>query len=424
MTPDEASAALYAFIRHKPKGIDTTRLTRMRALIEHAGIGQPFAVVHVAGTKGKGSTCAMITAALRAHGYRVGLYTSPHLHDLRERFVIDGTPIDSDTFAETVARLLPSLHAVPDVGFPEATTLLGLAWFEARAVDVAVMETHLGGRYDPTNITRPSVSVITTLGYDHTELLGHTLTEIAWHKAGILKADVPAVSAPQPAEAVAVLRAEAESVGAPLMLWGEDAHYQAHPPTRSGQTITLDDGRTFETALLGGHQAANLAAALGALETLHRYGRVTLDDARTREGLRAVRWEGRLEVIDRAPLTVLDGAHNPESAVALRDAVGALFPEKPLVLVYASKASKDIAAILGDLLPLADAVIMTQTADQLTSAPDVLRDAALALDPSARVEVVPRVADALTRARHLAGESGLVLVTGSLFLVGEVSAPH
>lgn len=417
----QAQDIVFGFIRHKPRGIDRMRPVRMAALLEAAQFSQTFTAVHVAGTKGKGSTCAMLAAALHANGYHVGLYTSPHLIDIRERFMIDGQPISSDAFAAHVESLLPVLRSVPDVGYTEVLTLIGLTYFARCGVDIGVIETHMGGRFDPTRLITPSVSVITTLGYDHTDLLGTTLPEIAWHKAGILKAGVPAISMSQPPEAAAVLREEAESVGASLTLWQEGTDYHPLPASLEGQAVILGDGRRFETALIGQHQATNLAGVIAALDTLRDHAGLTLDDTRTQAGLRAVRWPGRLEVVRERPLVLLDGAHNPESAQALRESITALFPQRPRVLVYASKSSKDIHAVLEALLPLADHVMMTQTTDQLTSAPESLCDAAQGLSPHAPLEISPQVGDALTRALALAGESGLVLVTGSLFLVAEAS---
>ncbi|NWF70089.1 MAG: bifunctional folylpolyglutamate synthase/dihydrofolate synthase [Chloroflexi bacterium] len=408
----------------KPGTQDAQRPARARALL--AAMGEPhlrYPLLHVTGTKGKGSVCAMCAAVLRAHGLRVGMYTSPHLQDVRERFLIDGQMVSRAALSAAVTTLAPIFERISGARWPEVMATLALYLFAQHEVDISVVEVSVGGRLDATNVVYPAVSVITRIGYDHMHLLGDTLDKIAWEKAGIIKAGTPAVSAPQQDEARVVLERAAEERSAPFTLVGREVEFEADLPTAEGQRVKLrfpgGESRAYVTALLGAHQAQNAAVAVAALQQLQIVG-LQVSERALENGLRRVFWPGRLEVVGHEPLLLLDSAHNPESAQRLVEALQALFPQRPFVLVFGAKTTKDISGTLGALLPLADQVILTRSGDGMTDAPARLAQIAQGLDRRAAVQIREDVGAALDVARKQAGRDGLVCVTGSMFIVGEV----
>jgi dihydrofolate synthase/folylpolyglutamate synthase len=362
------------------------------------------------------------------------MYTSPHLQDIRERFNINGRMVDQATLATAVEHLAPIFAAVEGARFPEIMATLALYLFAQHSVDAAVVEVSVGGRLDATNVVYPTVSVITSISYDHVHLLGKTLKDIAWEKGGIIKPGIPAVSAPQAPEAADELARVAAERGAPFTLIGRDVRFWAHemqlitetPREGSGQGVTLwMDGKQhiYTTALLGAHQAINAAVAVTALRQLKPVG-IVVNEESIHQGLRSVFWAGRLEVVSHNPLILLDSAHNPESAVKLREAIEQLFPQHPRVLVFGAKTTKDISGTLQALLPIADHVVLTRSHDGMTDNPLHLAEVMRALNglDSKRqggVNVEGDLGAAMAKARMLAGIQGMVCITGSMFLVGE-----
>lgn len=336
--------------------------------------------VHLAGTNGKGSTAAMIAAMLQAAGYRTGLYTSPHLHALNERVRIDGRPIATERLADLADELRALLEQLgykdvcdggagersisPDYNDPptyfECTTAIALTHLAREGVDWAVIETGLGGRLDATNLVVPRVCVLTPIDYDHMDYLGNSLTSIAWAKAGILKAGVPAVVAPQRPEAAAVIEREAEALGAPLVRGGREFHYEEEAQGR----LTYRDGRHTLShlicPLLGRHQLMNAAVATAAALQLRDRG-LSLEYDAIAAGLASVRWEGRLEVMQQRPLLLLDGAHNPAAARALAEF---LADEKrrlggSVTALFGIMRDKAVAEVVAALRPAVDHWIAT-----------------------------------------------------------------
>ena len=298
----------------------TLNLGRMRELLDRLGRPQDrFRCVHIAGTKGKGSTSAMIESVLRTAGYRTGLYTSPHLHTWRERIRFDGTLMPKAALVEQLSKARPSIEAMPELTAFEIMTALAFTYFAQEGVDWAVLETGLGGRLDATNVVTPAVCAITSLSYDHVELLGHTLPEIAAEKAGIIKTGVPVVSAPQAPEALAVIEQVCSERGARLIRAGVDWTATRQSADLSGQTLTLRrtaDGLTLpdlRIALLGDHQIINTTVAVALLAELRAQGVGITDDV-LRRGLAAAHWPGRFEQLNQRPVIVLDSAHNIDSA--------------------------------------------------------------------------------------------------------------
>ncbi|HTP00992.1 MAG TPA: folylpolyglutamate synthase/dihydrofolate synthase family protein, partial [Anaerolineales bacterium] len=300
---------LYSFVDYSLKHSSELakadfNLERMRSLM--AEIGNPqdrYPTVHVAGTKGKGSVSALIASGMQAAGLRVGLYTSPHLLDYNERIRIDTEPVSHEGLVELVESVKPAVARIPKLTTFEITTALGFLYFARQHVDAAVIEVGLGGRLDATNVILPKVSVITSLSYDHMAVLGNTLAQIAREKAGIIKAGVPVVSAPQKDEALDVLVEVAESRKAPFTLVGQDVTFRPIHHSLDGQSLKVESGEatyTFSIPLLGGHQVQNAAVAAAALWNL-RSQRIGIPDEAILQGFAMVRWPARFEVVRREP---------------------------------------------------------------------------------------------------------------------------
>jgi dihydrofolate synthase/folylpolyglutamate synthase len=416
----------------------------MFALLET--MGNPhhrYPVVHIAGTKGKGSVAAMCAGALQAGGYRTGLYTSPHLLDFRERVQVNGQYVAPDQVAALVTDLQPLEAAQPGLTTFELTTALAFEHFARQRVDAAVIEVGLGGRLDATNVLRPRACVITALSLDHTALLGDTVAQIAAEKGGIIKAGVPVVCAPQPPEALVVLERMAGDRGAPLIQVGRDWLYRpiAHNLERQSLAVwSAEEQRQLDTLraaghivdwrpevlelqLLGEHQVENAAVAYAALQVLREQG-LPLAAGPLRAGLAATRWPGRFEIAASQPAVVLDGAHNADSARRLAAALHGYFPGRRCVLVLGVSADKDLPGILRALLtaPAGEIGHVIATQAQHPRAQDPAEVAALVRQYNIGAEVIAPVDQAVNRAVGLAGPDGVVLVTGSLFVVAEARA--
>ena len=378
-------------------------LERMRRLL--CALGNPeraFLSLHIAGTKGKGSTAHLTEAILREAGYRTGLYTSPHLVDMRERIRLDGKPIREADFTRVLARMEPELRRLRPTYF-ETMTAAAFVFFADRRVDYAVVEVGLGGRLDATNVITPAACAITTIDYDHMDKLGNTLEAIAGEKAGILKPGVPAVSSPQAPAARRVLEAR-----------GAIEFPRFRVLSSGGDVLKFTaEGRRYEMPVLGEHQAANAATALALVA---RSGaRVSPQDAR--RALRTIRLPGRVERVGRRPTVIVDAAHNPVSARALAAALAAV-PRRRLVLVFGASADKDYRAMLRTLLPSADLAILTKAAHPRAAAPSDLMAAAKGRPAVA----AGSVARALALARKAAGPEDAIVVTGSFYVAGEALA--
>ncbi len=431
MTYREALDWLYSFIdygvkrsyRYSPEVFD---LSRVRTLLTSLGDPQDrYPTVHIAGTKGKGSTAAMIESCLRAAGYATGLYTSPHLIDFTERLRINGQQISESEFAGLVERLKLSVDAVPEISTYELTTALAFMYFAKHPVDCAVIEVGLGGRLDATNVIHPLVSVITSLSYDHTHLLGDSLSDIAAEKAGIIKSETPVVLAPQQFEADLVVRAIAEERNARVVQVNRDWHYVATDRSFDGQTFQVwraDDETTrvdLSIPLLGHHQVQNGAVAYVALQTVSGRG-LPLELQQIQQGLAATEWPGRFQVLAHEPTIVLDSAHNRESALKLRIAMDDYFPGRPITMVFGASSDKDVRGMFLELAPRVSQVILTRADHPRSEDPETL--ALLAQGFGFEAEVVEPVAAAMKRATEDASVEQVVLATGSLFVIGSALA--
>jgi dihydrofolate synthase / folylpolyglutamate synthase len=430
---------------------ESLKLKRIRDFLDT--IDNPHAnlrCIHVAGTKGKGSTCAFIAYILREAGFKVGLYTSPHLSDFRERIrilepascrLIPATDfegmISRNELAELARKLKPSIEKYNKgsqygpLSFFEAYTALAFVYFKEEEIDFAVLETGLGGRLDATNVVSPYVAAITPISYEHTQKLGNTLREIATEKAGIIKAqsakrkaqNLIVISAPQEEEAAAVIRDRCEKVGAKLHRIGRDINFTKTNNVFSVKGI-YGDYPDLKVNLLGGHQLINAAVAVGAIEALGLHNiNVGIDSIKG--GLYNTIWPGRCEVISKNPLIVLDGAQNVASCRVLKKAIKENFSArggsacggkyKRLILVLGISQDKDIKGVSNELADLADEIILTKANNSRASCPE-------ALAKYFNGKVVCRtgsVKEAARISRRIANKEDLILVTGSLFVVGE-----
>lgn len=428
-------------------------LRRILALLEE--LGSPhldLPILHLAGTKGKGSTAAMLASIVSHAGYRTGLFTQPHLIHVHERFTVNGVRITDPEIDEILLRRIrPAVERLDSRGIGgvqqfEAQVALALLWFQTRGVDVVVLETGLGGRLDGTNVApQPLATILTPIGYDHMQILGNTLRAIAGEKAAIIKPTVPVVCTPQSPEAQRVIEEAAVAAAAPMLLGGRDWHSDdavtglegtrfsltvsvralrhaggdsaALPHASSAEQLSFPD---LVTPLLGVHQAVNGgAAAVAALVAAGRFPRI--DNPSIRAGLAAVSWPGRMQVLDGAPPVVLDGAHTGESAAALAAALRDVFPGRGYVLICGIPADKDIAAFAAPLASLARCTIATRSAHPRAAAPDVVA-AAFRAAGCPFVEIAGDPIAALDRARTIATAGDVIVATGSLHVVGALLA--
>jgi len=426
---------LYSFVdfsltrgmRYTPGQFD---LGRMDALVQ--ALGHPertYPSLHIAGTKGKGSVSAMCSAALQAAGYRVGLYTSPHLHDYAERIQVNGQPIPHADLVSLVDEIKPVIATIPRLTTFEITTALAFLYFARQEVDVAVLEVGLGGRLDATNVVVPAVAVITSLSYDHMHILGNTLSEIAAEKGGIIKPGVPVVLSPQKDEAREVIERIAAERHAPLIQVGRDYLYASLERSLDGQSFAVwssGHGRKVRLSvpLLGQHQVENAATAYAALKVFARQA-LPVEVEAIRRGFACTVWPGRFEVLQRQPPLVIDSAHNRDSALRLRQTLDEYFPQLPVILIFGASEDKDIEGMMAELAPRVSQVVATRSFHPRAIEPQALVEIAQKFGKSARI--VPEVPEALDEALRLvtslstpAGVGGMVLATGSIFIVAGV----
>jgi dihydrofolate synthase/folylpolyglutamate synthase len=447
LSPEEARKFWYSLINYEQKtpAAGDFKLDRMRSLLARLGNPQErLRIVHIAGSKGKGSTAAMLATILRAAGYRTGLFTSPHLCRVEERFQVDGQPI---TTAELTTLLdevrscargegvrgrenerRPGLPSPLRLTFFEVATAVGFLHFVRRRVEAAVFEVGLGGRLDSTNVCLPEVALITTISFDHTNLLGDRLASIAREKAGIVKPRRPVISGATVSEARAVIEKVCRERQAPLEQLDVDFSYR-YQPGRVTQTqvtkprVQVDTPRRqwprMELNLLGEHQAANAAVALAAVEQLQNRG-WHIPDAAVSTGLAEVSWPARLEVVGRQPLVILDCAHNVASAVALVETLRTSFPPLRKWLVFAGSSDKDLAGMFRVLAPHFTHAFLTRYTDNPRSVPPEDLAGILRANGELPSTLCPTPALALEAVRARAGMEDLICITGSVFLAGEV----
>jgi len=419
---------LYSFIDYerepRPRDAAHYDLRRMDELLTR--LGNPHLnvkAVHIAGSKGKGSVAAMMASVLTAAGYKTGLYTSPHLLTFNERIRVDNRVISNEEIVALVDRLRPEVEAINEKATYgllttfELMTALGFAYFASKAVDFQVIEVGLGGRLDATNVIQPEVCVITSISFDHTEVLGDTLTEIATEKAGIIKPDSIVVTSPQVNEVARVIEKACLDHRARLIRVGSDVTWQGLGFDLNRQSLRVKGRRgNYELSipLLGEHQLENAATAVAALEVLAEKD-YHISGGSIATGLAAVNWPGRLQILSRQPLLVVDGAHSPDSARKLTQALRQYYNFNRAILIFGVSFDKDIAGIISELVPLFDKVIVTRSTHPraMATAPVVAEFARHGV----AAQAIDDISNALPLALRLAEEKDLICVTGSLFAV-------
>jgi dihydrofolate synthase/folylpolyglutamate synthase len=419
---------LFALQKHGVKLALANSITLMEIM------GNPhrrFRSVHVAGTNGKGSTSACIASMLQTAGYRVGLYTSPHLVSFTERIRINGAAISEADVVELAQKVRDAYRGLksPEASsgmnptFFEVTTAIAFRYFADQGVDLAVIEVGMGGRLDSTNVITPLVSVITNIDLEHTEFLGTTLEQIAGEKAGIIKPAVPLVTGAKQPEVIKLFERDAAANCAPVYRLQKDFTPENCVPGVSqvfDYTGLASAYPGLRLNLIGRHQVDNACLALAAIECLRDTG-IAVNEAALRSGLEQARWEGRMERVAQRPDIYLDGAHNPASARALAKTVAELKPSyRRLMLVIGILGDKDYHGILAELLPLADHVVVTKP--QYSRALDIGVLASEVRNLHASVDAAETVGEAIERSREKASADDLILVTGSLYVVGDARA--
>lgn len=419
MTYSETVRFLFSLQQHGIKlGLET-----IRALLTRVGEPQRrYPVIHIGGTNGKGSTAAMVASMLQSAGHRVGLYTSPHLIDFRERIRVDGVIIPEERVPVLVEALQAA--AAPDLAptFFEFTTALAFQYFAECQVDVAVLEVGLGGRFDATNVVEPIAAAITTIGLDHEAYLGSTVEAIAFEKAGIIKPAVPLIIGRLDASARHVIETRASTEAAPVFALDREFRCEGPSPADCRYVGIAVEYDHLSCPLRGRFQRDNMACAVALIELARERGLVVSEEA-VRTGLRHVTWEGRLDIVGEAPAILVDGAHNPAAAVVLAEYLAEWRRAQPVArihLVVGMMRDKRPREFLAPLLPLIDSLILTQADVPRASTGSELRELLGDGIPVAQVASTP--ADALVCAKRSAAPSDLICVTGSLMLVGEIKA--
>ncbi len=411
-------------VRYNTQNFD---LDRMRHLLKKLGNPhEQYKSVHIAGTKGKGSTCAMVANMLQANGYKVGLYTSPHLVDIRERIQVNGVMIPHADFSRLMRLVEPIvMRAKPMPTFFDVMTAVAFKYFAEQKIDVAIVETGLGGRLDSTNVLKPEVTAITSISKDHMAQLGHTLPKIAEEKAGIFKPGVPALSVTQTPDVEAVLKRISEKVGAPFDITGKTIEFSYRfeatrmlgPHNRICLTTPNSKFEHLAVPMMGEHQAINCGLALAVIDKLKTRG-FNVNDSKAMEGLAKTHMPGRMELISTQPRVLVDGAHNAASLHALMKAVGQHIPYDSMVVIFGCCADKDVSGMLDRISSGADKVIFTKVDSVRTADPNELAARYVELYGK-MAQVAPTLEEALAIANRAVTREDLICITGSFYLVGE-----
>jgi len=433
---EEAQAFLHKAIDYEKLisyqyNASTFSLDRMVKMLEY--VGNPhksFPSIHITGTKGKGSTAIMISTILEHAGLRTGLFISPHLIDLKERIQINHQNISEHEFTSNLNDLRPHIQNLRDTEpsasptFFEILTAIAMLYFKKEHIEMAVLEVGLGGRLDSTNVVIPHVSIITNIGFDHTAILGNTLSSIAYEKAGIIKQGMPVVSAVEAPEALSVIEKTCKEKDARLYLLGRDIWIEEIRNTKSerGLMCTIKTWRhTYPEIflpLVGAHQAKNCALVLGAIEIMREQGNISIDDETIRNALARVYCPARIEVVGGNPLIILDYAHTVDSMKFLRESLLGNFTFQKLILVLGFSQDKDLDNILKEIVTVGDSIIVTRSKNPRAAPPE---------DLSQRIErlcgkqskITDNTQDAVTAAKQMASKEDLICITGSAYVAGE-----
>ncbi len=402
-------------------------LKKVKKLLEYFGNPQDqLQIIHIGGTNGKGSVAAMLSSILNIAGFKVGVNTSPHLSDFTERITINNRQISKPEvveYARSLKEIRERVNNDTELGYAtyfEVVTAMALKYFADHNVDLVVLEVGLGGTFDATNVVKPSVVVLTDISLDHTEHLGNTLTSVAQNKAGIIKPGCPVITANDNDEILSVIEKTCKVKKSPLYRVGVDIKLEVLDPSRDGSTINYQgvnaNYHDLHVPLIGKYQGINAGLALGALELLSEEQRLRITEDAIRDGLKNTRWPGRLEVIQKSPWVILDGAHNPAGAQALHEAIQ-LFNYEKLILVFGCSEEKDIKNLTEKIFPMADKIILTKANIRRAAEPELILDNIK--DTNIEIEVKTPVKRAVDTALGEASAHDLICICGSLFVVGE-----
>jgi len=416
---------LYSFVDYSLKHASELakadfNLDRMRALMSELGNPEAqYPIIHVAGTKGKGSVSALCASALQAAGYKTGLYTSPHLQDYAERIQVNGEPIPHNELANLVEEIKSAVERIPFLTTFEITTALGFLYFARQSCDAAVIEVGLGGRLDATNIVTPRVSVITSLSLDHTLVLGDTLDKIAGEKAGIIKPGVPVVSAQQKDEALEVLKRIADEHNSVFTLVGRDIQFEALSHSIDGQTLQLSAFNLpplkLSIPLLGTHQVENAAVAYAAIKA----SGLDIPDKAVQKGFAAAKWRGRFEIARKEPPVIFESAHNQDSFARMYQTLETYFPGRQVYLILGASEDKNLAGMFAEMKPKIKKLIATRADHPRALEPGVICQ--VAGQVGVESEALEPVEAAFRHALELSEKDGsIVLSAGSMFVTAEV----
>lgn len=399
------------------------RLARLEAFLEH--LGNPhlkYPTIHIGGTSGKGSTTSLVASILTASGMKTGSHVSPYLQVSTEKLMIDGRPASARRYETLVESMRTAINEWQQLGNPAPTygevwVAMTFVYFAQEQVDIAVIEVGAGGRFDLTNVVKPAVAAITSIGFDHTVTLGSTLPEIAWHKAGILKPGAAAVTTVTAPDALEVIQAEADEVGTQLQVVHEGKAFREVKTGRDGTSfLDVHSGNRFRVALSGKFQAHNASLAIAICRAL---GDDRITDDSIARGLFEARFPGRMEVVQESPLVLLDGAHNPEKIGNLARNLESILGNRRTIVVFGVLESKNVTDMWVELAPIADALVAT--APRVLAKPPVqAADIARLADNDIPVETEDDPLAAIEKALKMAGSGDAVLVTGSLYLVGNI----
>ncbi len=403
------------------------RIQRLMLLFQFLNIEIETPAIHIAGTSGKGSTSALCSEVLRAAGYHVGLHTSPHLQTPRERMMVDGKMPSETTFADLIERVwqgaleVEQNHSYGAFNSNDILFAATMLHFHEMRVDIAVIETSLGGEFDSTNVILPLVSVITNVDLDHTKVLGESVEAIALVKAGVIKPQTPFITGAAQSSVNTIFKKRAADVGAPCIVIGEESSYKARSLGQQGSILSaqvLDNlFANLHIRLLGKHQIRNALLVLYIVQVLRSRGWLIADDA-VKIAFENAFIPGRLEVIQENPLIILDGAHNPAKARALADSLKRIFRNKKIIFVFGLKKGKDITNSIKPLLNVADKFIVTSLPNEKGLKPSIIAKTIKQLGGAAVVRKDPWTALALARSQ--VKKDGIICVTGSLYLVGQL----
>jgi len=421
----EALDYIYSFVdysltknlRYSPEKFNLSRMYRFLELIGNPH--QDYATIHVAGTKGKGSICAMISSILSHSGYITGFYSSPHMIYFTERIRIGDQLISQKEIADYVDYLKPFIDQVEQITTFEITTALAFKYFSDQKVDFAVIEVGLGGRFDATNVITPKVSVISTISFDHTKILGNTLSKIAFEKSGIIKNNVPVVVSRQKRTAMKMIQSIAQERSAPLIDTNESYRVTSGQRTLDYQEFMIQNSSTstdwIRLPLIGSHQLENARTAYAVINELHDQG-VKISAAAVKQGFEQVDWPGRLEILQRDPLVIIDGAHNPDSFRNLVRTIKEYLTDRKVIFILGASEDKNILTMMQIIKPVVDHLIITKSTHP--RAMDIEKIQALADTIGISSVCVEKVEDAKVKAESLSNENSVIIAAGSIFIAG------